>query len=1397
MLSAYAKWKGQAYLKSTLRQVVRRLIQSSDELDLELDPIRTTAPDELQRNAVQLRYISKIFIDDICKSTDKVPVTFRRICDIIASVVTTRFPDAKYVAVGAFIFLRFFCPAIVAPETEGLVSTPPTKDMRRGLLLIAKVVQNLANNVLFGAKEPYMFPLNDFLTRNIYRVTAFLREISAPVSTVEPEPALESFDFGSCVALHRFLFEHWDTVRQKILVRERRSWKESPPKPELLAAQSNRTSPTDVLGTLVAHLGPPSLDISWNRPQISANVPPTYSRFQQFMLQNAGRNSESVMSARAVYDGGQSKDELPVICIILRNIELEGIDHDLLLYCYLKIASRMWHRPFGVLIDATCYNSVNEPRDDVFQKLDALSPSELTKNLSKVYVYNMNSAFRKCFRRILRLAGKNEHSSFHPSNVDYHLIGSLQELQMHFHLGPLHLPKNTIAVVNDSRLVFQPVVRLSKTKGKIDVVIKIGSQFVQITTTKKQDIVPGLRLNATVNDIFRLAEVDEAHTSIHGDDNTGFGLRTENGRIVMYFTSAKKSEILQTIKTAKAKHSKDSKPTKSSERLIKPEDAPGTLLNIALINLASSDRTLRLTSYNLLCSLCRAFHFDLADQFVTAKDLNIPANSVAIVVGVSQRLATSEPHLTSDFLSEFFLAWEKPPPQQRPLHVLYMVPWLPNLRKHVLSPDSDGERGRERVAMIARKLIDIALHEPGLSTCFQQTVWPVIAKDEVLVDVFLDEMIKTALTLSQGSDRTDTIGSIAASLGTVTVQGKVIARLRKNLNRSSLRPTRHLPGNAVWSETCVLLNICVATSFDSRAQSQLFLPELFHIITSVVNTGSYATRLSVHGLLVNTVHSICVSLPLEETRRGKLKIALAKLSDPKVKALFTSHSVSSSDGHYGHEAQDLDNATFSSIQAIVQLMLEIIALGAPSTNIANMWRSRWMGLVASTAFQSNPAIQPRAFAVMGCLAREDVDDDLLYQVLVSLRTAINGFGEDSDRELLIAIVTTLTKMMAKLTSTSRYILQLFWLAMSLVRLVPLSLFDCTASFLEAVLQAIAASGDFKDGKMASVLLIGRAAIATAADGIDALFGVRFSEENFHFATSACLVKGLTDPVTKDTALRTLSSFLEIASASVPEDRRFPKDMAILPYLGLVAARATTVDESREILWLTGLSPNIGLKSPADVFAMIELGHVSDSELSLHVALSIVDFASCEDVVQQRTLTFLHRVALQRPSVLYNLQVFPPSRPSTMLTVTRYEPVASVLEDILLNSETAETLDAAHTLTRSLAASARFSSTSTSRKMSDVLEEVGMGGIWKTSSFRTTTTQQKRCAALVGKLIDVSKVHGPHQRIADMSAANHRLNDFHDLFLFSDCATAPGVCVWAGWLCNDVLLYNHQCSWIRH
>lgn len=226
----------------------------------------------------------------------------------------------------------------MAPEVEGLVSSAPSKEMRRGLLLIAKVIQNLANNVLFGAKEPYMFPLNDFLTQNIYRVTTFLREISvskclsfvdivthhqqAPPSHVDMVGASESFDFGSCVALHRFLYDHWDHVRQTLVCRERRDHVRSP------ADISRGRSPVlEPMRNLIANLGPPPLAVSWNRPQVSANNPPMYSRFQNFMLRNAFRSTESFLTARAVYDGGESKVGIPGVrpyCMLTANDDRMG-----------------------------------------------------------------------------------------------------------------------------------------------------------------------------------------------------------------------------------------------------------------------------------------------------------------------------------------------------------------------------------------------------------------------------------------------------------------------------------------------------------------------------------------------------------------------------------------------------------------------------------------------------------------------------------------------------------------------------------------------------------------------------------------------------------------------------------------------------------------------------------------------------------------------------------------------------------------------------------------------------------------------------------------------------------------------------------------------------------------
>lgn len=67
---------------------------------------------------------------------------------------------------------------MVTPETID-IEVPKNENslvLRRGLMVIAKIIQNLANNIFFG-KEAHMTILNKFLEGNIANVTRFLSEL--------------------------------------------------------------------------------------------------------------------------------------------------------------------------------------------------------------------------------------------------------------------------------------------------------------------------------------------------------------------------------------------------------------------------------------------------------------------------------------------------------------------------------------------------------------------------------------------------------------------------------------------------------------------------------------------------------------------------------------------------------------------------------------------------------------------------------------------------------------------------------------------------------------------------------------------------------------------------------------------------------------------------------------------------------------------------------------------------------------------------------------------------------------------------------------------------------------------------------------------------------------------
>lgn len=85
-----------------------------------------------------------------------------------------------YMHLGGLVFLRYLCPALVVPHKMNLTpgSAAPSKQMQRTLVLLAKMLQTLANNVEYCASaEPFMVPFNPFLVRNRPKLTRFYERL--------------------------------------------------------------------------------------------------------------------------------------------------------------------------------------------------------------------------------------------------------------------------------------------------------------------------------------------------------------------------------------------------------------------------------------------------------------------------------------------------------------------------------------------------------------------------------------------------------------------------------------------------------------------------------------------------------------------------------------------------------------------------------------------------------------------------------------------------------------------------------------------------------------------------------------------------------------------------------------------------------------------------------------------------------------------------------------------------------------------------------------------------------------------------------------------------------------------------------------------------------------------
>nr|XP_044995224.1 RAS protein activator like-3 [Jaculus jaculus] len=198
-IDEYMKLVAQDYLQETLGQVVRRVCASADSC--EVDPSKCPAT-ELPEHQARLRNSCKEVFEAIVRSYDWFPAELGAVFSGWREVCKARGSEALGPRlVCASLFLRFLCPAILAPSLFGLAPDHPAPGPARTLTLIAKVIQNLANRAPFGEKEAYMGFMNAFLEEHGPAMQGFLDQVAVVDTAALPSSYQGSGDLALQLAV--------------------------------------------------------------------------------------------------------------------------------------------------------------------------------------------------------------------------------------------------------------------------------------------------------------------------------------------------------------------------------------------------------------------------------------------------------------------------------------------------------------------------------------------------------------------------------------------------------------------------------------------------------------------------------------------------------------------------------------------------------------------------------------------------------------------------------------------------------------------------------------------------------------------------------------------------------------------------------------------------------------------------------------------------------------------------------------------------------------------------------------------------------------------------------------------------------------------------------------------
>lgn len=1169
ILSIYAHTKGLPYLHAALGSFINDIIDNPETYVFETNPDKIPEGQTVEENISRFKLTLRKLLKALEESLNHIPFVFREICHTIAITADARYigKNASVNALSAFFFLRFVCPSLVTPESDILSngSTCP-KDVKRTLLILAKMVQNLAygtgsfvklsifknSNITFRSETATVVRILKRLT-NTDDAISYGGEIAADdtasISAASSSGlSTKTVDRSHLETIHKFLYNHWEDVNHKLQTEmrmKRRGITASnnrhvyPRQPTpVIDPKSSATSSALVaavyegadfrinqeLTLLVRNLGKPRSSDSKPENQMGiANIQGFAPRLREFLERNSHRDMDLVIEKKIIHEG-LSKEGMPLLILTAQNYLRDSLDTELVVCRFFQVASKMMNQKFALLYDATCASPDNLLPTSANSIVSMMVPDILAQNCVAVYLLNVPGelipALRSSFRPFQTGAYLN------PMTTKYHFITS-KDVHTKFNLGTLNLDARSERAALDARVEFKSIYQIDQQKQtSTQVSLRIGNEYIQVISD--EPFVFGKGINGFYNSAYHLSDVNHVELSSSSEEYVVIVIRGGEHKVVLRAGSKVRAhEIVRSIVSAKARLPKtalelaNSKQTQLYQTL---ESSLGSLLNVSFSSLCSNNAASKSAAYNLLATIQNRFKLGLGGvALVRGRGIRLPANIFSRVQKYSRSIAETRPELTHDVIEGMFSSFQGMTPSCRQGALMYIVPWIKNLNEQIFQNEPDQYK-RGTTARIIRQLLEICVTDEQDYMYMLQSIWPLIIKEPNLLPILIEEVLSLVLERDLiTSNKADDIIAILTAHQSLEVCETIINQIIDFAMQAACVKDNSLINHPQWQEIVILVSILSAMLFENPEAAVKHCANLCLIVLMFLYTGPYSFRVSLYNLLINMMHSFLYSDEITPESSSHIMTLWKDMTTNKGNMIFGI-------------SEELKNVAYD--YPVTSIMFQIEAC---STVLVDLCRclssgeeleqihSRFTGKCLTLCTQRYSVFQGRGVVTLGCISRLDVADSTVTTILEILVDVLDTADNKIRTELIACASFCISRLAVGLRVDSKYHGYLFWVAIAFLNTQNTKIFGYGLQLLQTVLRSLDDFGIFKQTSLINYLMNARDEFKEQWGKIEKMLDITFSRQYFELNLSFALLPGMIKAVTRAATLATFDTLLIISA----------------------------------------------------------------------------------------------------------------------------------------------------------------------------------------------------------------------------------------------------------------------------